>query len=86
LDNNFSSYYAKPVIEVDLHNMEVWEAEMTLEEVVSNAAEETKEIIVIHGYRKGQAILNMVSKEFKHPGVFRKIIGFNNGITSLILK
>jgi len=72
------------ILEVDLHNMQVLEAKAHLELEIERALPEIKEIHVIHGYKKGQLILNMVRKEFKH----KKIKGmrttfFNPGMTIL---
>ena len=73
-------------LEIDLHDMQVLEAEYYLDKFVSTAPANIKEIIVIHGYKKGQAILNMVRNSFKHERVKEKVIPFNKGITLLFLK
>ncbi|MCL2383896.1 MAG: DNA mismatch repair protein MutS [Oscillospiraceae bacterium] len=74
------------IIEVNLHNMHVLEAKAFLELEVSRALPEIKEVHVIHGYKKGQAILNMVRREFRHKRVtgMRKTF-FNLGMTILEL-
>ncbi len=73
------------VMKVDLHKMKVWEAALFLNEVVNNAPKCIKGIIVIHGYHNGKALLNMVRKDFDNKRVERKVLGLNQGITSLIL-
>lgn len=62
---------------VDLHNMEENEARFFLERAIDTAESKIKEIVVIHGYRQGQVILNMVRKEFNHKRIAKKIIPFN---------
>ena len=76
----------KDKIVVDLHNMQEQEARFYLEKAIDTAEENIKEIVVIHGYRQGQVILNMVRKEFNHKRIEKKVIPFNKGITLLYLK
>lgn len=74
------------VMTVDLHEMRVSEAKAWLLAKVSHAPKEVKEIIVVHGYRGGTALMNMVRKSFQHPRVKQKIVGLNQGTTILILQ
>lgn len=71
---------------LDLHDMQEDEARFYLERAIETAELKIKEIVVIHGYRKGQTILNMVRKEFKHKRIERKEIPFNKGVTLIYLK
>lgn len=73
-------------IVLDLHNMQEDEARFYLERAIETAEEKIKEIVVIHGYRQGQIILNMVRKEFKHKKIEKKIIPYNKGVTLIYLK
>ena len=73
-------------LEIDLHDMQVAEAEYYLDKFITTAPENIKEIIVIHGYKKGQALLNMVRNDFKHSRIKEKAIPYNKGITLLFLK
>ena len=73
-------------LEIDLHDMQVPEAEYYLDKFITTAPENIKEIIVVHGYKKGTALLNMVRKDFKHDRIKEKVIPYNKGITLLILK
>lgn len=73
-------------IVVDLHDMQEDEARFYLEKAIDTAEAQIKEIVVVHGYRKGQAILNMVRKNFKHKRIEKKVIPFNKGITLIYLK
>ena len=71
---------------LDLHDMQEDEARFYLERAIDTAEYKIKEIVVIHGYRKGQAILKMVRNEFKHRRIERKEIPYNKGITLFYLK
>ena len=62
---------------VDLHDMEENEARFFLEKAIETAEPKIKEIVVIHGYRQGQVILNMVRKDFNHKRIEKKVIPFN---------
>ena len=66
--------------------MQVLEAKVYLELEVTRALENIKEIHVIHGYKKGRALLNMVRKDFKHERVKNmRLTFFNLGMTILEL-
>ena len=71
--------------EINLHDMQVLEAEYYLDKFISTLPENIKEVTVIHGYKKGQAILNMVRKEFKHKRIKSKVIPYNKGTTIFYL-
>ena len=73
-------------LEINLHDMQVLEAEYYLDKFITTAPANIREIIVIHGYKKGQALLNMVRRDFKHPRIKEKVIPYNKGITLLFLK
>ncbi len=73
-------------IVVDLHDMQEEEARFYLERAIDTATEKIKEVVVIHGYRQGQVILNMVRKNFNHKRIEKKVIPFNKGITLIYLK
>ena len=63
--------------------MELLEATYHLEKLFETLPQHIKEVVVIHGYRKGQVLLNMVRKDFKHPRIKKKVIPINRGITLL---
>lgn len=73
-------------IVIDLHDMQEQEAKFYLEKAIDTAEEKIKEIVVIHGYRQGQVILNMVRREFSHKRIEKKVIPYNKGITLIYLK
>ena len=49
-------------VTIDLHNMELNEARYYLDKLFETLPDDVMEIVVIHGYRKGQVLLNMVRK------------------------
>lgn len=73
-------------LEINLHDMQVLEAQYYLDKLITTAPANIKEIVVIHGYKKGQALLNMVRNNFKHQRIKEKVIPYNKGITLLFLK
>ena len=72
-------------ITIDLHDMELLEARYHLDILFETLPEDIMEVVVIHGYRKGQVLLNMVRKEFNHPRIKQKVIPFNKGITLFLV-
>lgn len=83
LDCNFKE---TEIMKIDLHKMKVWEAASYLNMRVLTATHGIKEIVVIHGYHNGTALMNMVRQEFSSPRVKRKFLSLNPGVTSLILQ
>lgn len=73
------------VVSVDLHGMYVEDARRMLANWLSRAPDDVKELRVIHGYRKGNALLIMVRKRFRHPRVSSVLPALNPGETRLIL-
>lgn len=73
-------------IEVDIHGMRCEEAKRQLELLLKRTGRDIHEIVVVHGYHNGSALLNMVRNEFKHPRIKQKVVGLNNGQTTFVLK
>lgn len=70
---------------IDLHNMELLEARYYLDKLFETLSDDILEVVVIHGYHKGQTLLNMVRKDFRHPRIKKKVIPFNKGITLFLV-
>lgn len=70
--------------EIDIHGLSCLEAKVKLERFISKE-NNIKEIVVIHGYRQGNSLQNMVRKSLKSKKIKQKIIGLNQGETILIL-
>ncbi|MCL1914080.1 MAG: Smr/MutS family protein [Eubacteriaceae bacterium] len=73
-----------PKIEVDIHGMTVSEAKYKLERLIVSAAPNT-EMTVIHGYRGGNALAEMVRKALKNKRIKQKILSMNPGETTLLI-
>ena len=73
------------ILEINLHDMQETEAEYFLDKFITTAPSNIKQINVIHGYKKGQVLLNMVGNKFKHPRIKKKVIPFNKGVTIIYL-
>ena len=80
------SFKETEIMKIDLHKMKVWEAAIYLNNKVATAPRDIKEIIVIHGYHNGTALMNMVRQEFFSPRVKRKFLSLNQGVTHLIMQ
>jgi FKBP-type peptidyl-prolyl cis-trans isomerase (trigger factor) len=74
------------VFELDIHNMNRREAEFYLKLSLDNLSKKYKEVKVIHGYRRGKVLLELVRERFNHPKVDTKLININPGLTSLFIK
>ena len=74
------------VFELDIHNMNRREAEFYLKLSLNNLSKKYKEVVVVHGYRRGKILLEMVREKFDHPKVDSKLISINPGRTSLFIK
>lgn len=72
-------------LEINLHDMQEAEAQYFLDKFITTAPQNIKQITVIHGYKKGQVLLNMVRNNFKHPRIKKKVIPYNKGITIIYL-
>jgi len=81
----YHEFKKEEIMEVDLHKMKIWDVWNYLEYFVNNAPNNIKEIIVIHGYHGGTALLDMVRNHYKHRRIKKKFLSLNQGITSFIL-
>ena len=73
------------VMTIDLHRLTVKEAFEVLDSTIKYAPKGTREIVVIHGYHSGTALLNLVRNEYRNRKVKRQYLGLNQGITTLII-
>lgn len=73
-------------IKADLHGMPVIQAKREMQILLKTCPKNITEIEVVHGYINGQALQKYIRRELSHPRIERKIIGMNNGSTTLILK
>ncbi len=71
--------------EIDLHGKTSAEAKKTLDELLKKIPPDVRELTVIHGYRQGTALREMV-RRYSNPRVERKILGLNQGSTVFVIK
>lgn len=75
------------VIEVDIHALEKMQAKNKLMGLISSAPSDVTEIVIIHGYRSGTVLRDMVRNELRHSRIRDKMISvINPGITTVFLK
>lgn len=78
-------YKTPSKVEIDIHNMKYAEAKKYLEQFLSKANGNVKEVTVIHGYSSGTVLQQMVRKNLKHHRIKHKILSMNPGVTILEL-
>lgn len=79
----------QPIIELDVHGLNVEQAIARIEDTVARANASTYRIRVIHGFNRGNNIQRGIYREIGHglnPKVVRIVGGDNPGITELILR
>lgn len=79
-------YKQNQVLTIDLHGYEVSEARRYLNTLLYTINVDIKEVIIIHGYHNGKALMNFIRSEYKNDLIERKLLFFNQGRTSLIIK
>lgn len=72
-------------LELDLHGLTAEQAKTKLNETMKTLPPDVGELTVIHGYRGGTALLNVV-RSYKHPRIERKLLGMNQGTTVFVIK
>ncbi len=74
-------------IEIDVHGMNRFQAKTYIDSVLKKAGSDVYRIDIVHGYRGGSSLKEMVRKEYRsHPKVKRMELGLNEGVTTLILR
>lgn len=74
-------------ITLDLHGMNCYQAQVAIDAALRRAKGSVYRIEVIHGYRSGTELRDMVRRTYqKHPKVRRLELGLNPGSTDLVLR
>ncbi len=74
-------------MELDLHGMNLHQSRVAVMSALRRATSADYRLKVIHGYRNGSAIRDMLLDEFSnHPRVIRIEPGFNPGQTVFVLR
>lgn len=72
--------------EIDLHGMTAAEGKRALLACIRSCPAAVTELTVIHGSHSGNALQQMVRRNFSHLRLERKLIGLNDGVTVFLLK
>ncbi len=73
--------------EIDIHAMTQVQAMAAVDAALRRAKGDVYRLRVIHGYRSGTALRDMVRRRYaSHPKVKRVELGLNPGITDLVLR
>ncbi len=78
-----------PIIEIDLHGLYSDEAKIRIDRALWKADKSVYVIRLIHGYRRGSALKDMIRLEYgngRNPRVVKVREGSNAGITELLLR
>lgn len=70
---------------VDLHGHTTESARQLLDFTLKTLPPDARELEVIHGYRQGTALREMVRK-YRHRRIERKILSMNQGSTVFVIK
>ena len=74
-------------VTIDLHGMNVHQAQVAIDAALRRAGRATYRIELIHGYHSGSALRDMIRKTYaRHPKVLRLELGLNMGATDLVLR
>ena len=65
-------------IEIDVHGMNRFQAKTYIDSVLKKAGRDVYRIDIVHGYRSGSSLKEMVRKEYRsHPKVKRSILKYH---------
>jgi len=74
-------------MELDLHGKNLYQARTAVSSALMRATAADYRLKIIHGYRQGSAIRDMIREEFtSHPRVIRIEPSMNPGQTILVLR
>ena len=75
------------IVELDVHGMTRRQAKIFIESRLRRCGRDVYRVRVIHGYRGGTRLRDMVRQDLSHhPKVLRVEVGLNPGETDLILR
>lgn len=79
------TYKSPSKVEINIHNMKYADAKKYLEQFLSRANGNVKEVTVIHGYSSGTVLRDMVRKDLRHHRIWQKQLTVNPGVTILAI-
>ncbi len=71
---------------IDLHELTRKEAEFVLNFRINAMSNDTREVVIIHGYHLGTKLRAYVRTVYEHPRVYKKTISANPGETIFQLR
>ena len=75
------------IVELDIHGMTKRQAKVYIESRLRRCGRDVYRLRVIHGYRGGTELRDMVRQELsRHSKVLRVEVGLNPGETDLVLR
>ncbi|MBQ6798678.1 MAG: Smr/MutS family protein [Oscillospiraceae bacterium] len=75
------------ILELDLHGMNAYQAKIAIDSTLKKAKGGTYRIRLIHGYRGGTVLRDLVRENYRsHPKILRIELGMNPGETDLVLR
>lgn len=74
------------IVELDLHGMNTYQAQITIDAALRRAGGGTYRLRLIHGYHGGTAIRDMLWTTYTHRGDVRRLVSVNEGTTDLVLR
>lgn len=75
------------ILELDLHGSNQYQARIRINAALRRAGRDVYRIRLVHGYRGGTALRDMIRREYKsHPKILRLELGLNPGETDLVLR
>ena len=75
------------IMEIDVHEMNQYQAKVLIDSRLKKAKKDTYRIRIVHGYRGGTALRDMIRKTYRnHSKVIRVELTMNPGITELVLR
>lgn len=73
------------IVELDLHGMNTYQAQIAIDAALRRASG-TYRLRLIHGYRGGTAIRDMLWTTYTHRGQVKRLVTIHDGVTDLVLR
>ena len=74
------------VVELDLHGMNTYQAQIAVDAALRRAGNGTYRLRLIHGYRGGTAILDMLWLTYGRRNQVKRMVSVSEGVTELVLR
>jgi len=74
------------IVELDLHGMNTYQAQIAIDAALRRAGSGTYRLRLIHGYRGGTAIRDMLWTTYTHRSQVKRLVTIHDGVTDLVLR